>query len=29
VHQAPGRRPREIDAATERFVDETRIGAAD
>jgi hopanoid C-3 methylase HpnR len=29
VHQAAGRRPREIDAATERFVDETRTGAAD
>jgi hypothetical protein len=29
VHQAPGRRPREIDSATERFVDETRLGAAD
>ena len=27
VHQAAGRRGREIDAATERFVDETRIGA--
>ena len=29
VHQAAGRRGREIDAATERFVDETRIGAAE
>jgi len=29
VHQAAGRRGREIDAATERFVDETRLGAAD
>jgi hypothetical protein len=29
VHQAASRRPREIDAATERFVDETRMGAAD
>jgi hopanoid C-3 methylase len=29
VHQAAGRRRREIDAATERFVDETRIGVAD
>jgi hypothetical protein len=29
VHQAAGRRKREIDAATERFVDETRIGVAD
>ena len=29
VHQAAGRRPREIDAATERFADETRTGAAD
>ena len=29
VHQAAGRRGREIDAATERFVDETRIGVAD
>ncbi len=27
VHQAAGRRGREIDSATERFVDETRVGA--
>jgi hypothetical protein len=29
VHQAAGRRGREMDAATERFVDETRMSAAD
>jgi hypothetical protein len=29
VHQAAGRRGREIDAATERFVDETRMSATD
>jgi hopanoid C-3 methylase len=29
VHQAAGRRRREIDAATEHFVDETRTGATD
>jgi hopanoid C-3 methylase HpnR len=29
VHQAAGRRARDIDAATERFVDETRVGATD
>ena len=29
VHQAAGRRGREIDVATERFVDETRMSAAD
>jgi hypothetical protein len=29
IHQAAGRRRREIDAATERFVDETRMGAVE
>ena len=29
IHQAAGRRGRAIDAATERFVDETRVGASE
>jgi len=29
VHHAQGRRAREIDSATERFVDETRVGVAE
>jgi hypothetical protein len=28
VHQSRGRKSRELDAPTERFVDETRAGAA-
>ena len=29
VHPGPGRRGREIDDATERFVDDTRMGVTD